>query len=664
MSGIAGYQGEFEPELLARMSAAIAHRGPDGEGSTILAPEGGAPPVGLAHRRLAVLDLSPEARQPLSVRCARCRDPEGGALVLVVDGEIYNFRELRGELERQGHLLRTGSDAEVLLHLYADQGPGLLSRLHGSFALAIYDGRTEGLPEGIRTGDLFLARDGLGIKPLYHAETDSGFLFASELKALLRYPNLSRELDYAALHQNLAYLWTPAPRTMLRGVRKMRPGFALLVRNGRVHREWCHYDLPYGREPRKTGEEELAEEVRVRLEAAVSRQMEAAVPVGAFLSGGLDSSAVVAMMRRIRPEERPRCYCIGFAGEESVDGTPADIPFARQAARELDVDLQILEVEPDIILHLERMLYLLDEPQADPAPINALLIAERARRDGIGVLLSGAGGDDIFSGYRRHRALHLERLWSGLPRGARALVAGASRRVAAGRGIGDMHSPWARRLAKLFSHIDLDADRRLVSYFWWSAEELRRGLYSPMLAAETAELDTAAPLLESLARIPGEGDRLNRMLYLEGKHFLADHNLNYGDRMGTSAGVEIRAPLLDRELVDFATRIPPRLKQRGSEGKYIFKKALEPYLPHAVIYRGKSGFGAPLRRWLRHELRERVEELLSPEALRSRGLFDPAAVRRLVDLDREGRVDGSYTIFALICIELWCRLLIDAPAGS
>jgi asparagine synthase (glutamine-hydrolysing) len=483
-------------------------------------------------------------------------------------------------------------------------------------------------------------------------------LFGSEINALLRDPTLPRDLDHVALHQTLAYLWTPAPRTMLSAVEKVRPGHALLLRGGRVLREWSFYDLPY-RGERLTGRgmDDVAAEVARLVEQAVSRQMMADVPVGAFLSGGLDSSAVVAMMRRARPGYRPVCYSIGFADGAGVDGAPADLPYARRVAEHLDVDLRTIEVQPSMIDNLERMLYHLDEPQADPAPIHAMLIAEQARRDGIKVLLSGAGGDDIFTGYRRHRALQMERAWSWLPRGARGVLMRAG--TAAGA-----RSTAARRVTKAFANAALDPETRTVAYLWWSGEATRRALYAPDLARELSGEDAAAPLLESLARIPGERDRLNRLLYLEGKHFLADHNLNYTDKTGMAHGVEARVPLLDLDLVDFATRIPVAMKQRGSVGKAVFKRAMEPYLPHDVIYRPKSGFGAPLRQWMRNELRERMEDTLSTASLERRGLFDPAAVRALGAADRAGTVDGAYTLFALMCVELWCRMFVDGTPGT
>jgi len=277
---------------------------------------------------------------------------------------------------------------------------------------------------------------------------------------------------------------------------------------------------------------------------------------------------------------------------------------------------------------------------------------------GIPVLLSGAGGDDLFSGYRRHWALSFERRWAWLPQGVRNGVQTIAARSASGRDAGQSNVA-LRRLAKMFAYAGENADRRLVSYFWWSTEQLRRALYSPEFASRVEKVDTAAPLLRSLQSIPAEHEPLQRMLFLECRHFLADHNLNYTDRAGMAAGVEVRVPLLDRDLVGLATRIPVALKQRGRIGKAIFKEAMHPYLPRDVIYRPKSGFGAPLRRWLRQELRTRVDETLDAAVLRSRGFFEPAAVRRLIELDRGGSIDGSYTIFALMCFELWCRKFVD-----
>ena len=647
MCGIAGVQGEFPADLLQRMTDTLAHRGPDGEGALWLdVPD--EMRTGLGHRRLAIIDLSTAGCQPMVL----------GAIALIFNGEIYNYRELRAELTAAGHRFTTQTDSEVLLHLYQRDGIDMLRHLNGIYAFAIHDARISGRPDGVGRGALLLARDQIGVKPLYYSTTPRGFLFASEIKALLCDAAIQREIDPLALQQMLAYLWTPAPRTMLRSVRKLEPGCAMVVHRGAVVRQWRHYRLPYDGQRDLRPRAAIAAELKRRVEDAVRRQLVADVPVGAFLSGGLDSSAVVAMMRRAQPDQRIQCFCIGFGDDVEDEGNPADLPYARRVAKHLRVDLEEIRIGAGAIGRLEEMVALLDEPQADPAPINALFIAERARAMGIPVLLSGAGGDDIFSGYRRHRALQFERWWAWLPQAARAGIQTAAAAAAMGRG-NRQGGVFGRRVTKMFAHAGEDAERRLISYFWWSPDRLRRNLYSADFAAQIGEADAAEPLRASLAEISAEHDPLQRMLYLETRHFLADHNLNYTDRAGMSAGVEVRVPLLDVELVDFAARIPASMKQRGGEGKSIFREAMLDVLPHEVVYRPKSGFGAPLRRWLRHELRDQVEETLDAAVLRRRGYFDPRAIRALIDDDRLGRIDGSYTIFALMCFELWCRRFID-----
>ena len=656
MCGIVGFQGSFHHELLQRMTDAVAHRGPDGEGTVMLRIDGQAP-TGLGHRRLAIIDLSRAGLQPMTV----VPDAGGGmraGLTLVYNGEIYNYRELRAELAAAGHRFTTETDSEVLLHLYERDGLEMLNHLNGIFAFAIHDARDAGRPDGMERGALFLARDQLGVKPLYYAESQGGFLFGSEIKALICDAGLSRDVDPVALHQMLAYLWTPAPRTMLAGVRKLEPGAALIVQQGRVRRHWRYYIPPYDGVMDMRPGAQIAEDLGARVANAVRRQLIADVPVGAFLSGGLDSSSIVAMMRREWPDRPITCFSIRFADGVDTEGNPADLPYARQVARHLGVDLEEVLVEPNSIDRLEEMVNLLDEPQADPAPINALLIAERARAMGIPVLLSGAGGDDIFSGYRRHWALCFEKRWAWLPRGVRCGVQRLAAANASGRGRGQSNVH-LRRMAKMFAYAGESPSRRLVSYYWWSTEQVRRALYTADFSQKVANTDTAEPLLESLHLIPEEHNPLQRMLFLDTRHFLADHNLNYTDRAGMAVGVEVRVPLLDIDVVRFAAHVPAHLKQRGRVGKAIFKQAMQPFLPHAVIYRPKSGFGAPLRRWLRAELRSKVNDTLDAAVLRRRGFFDPLAVRRLIELDRAGAIDASYTIFALMCFELWCRRFVD-----
>ena len=629
MCGIAGFSGNLDIQVLRKMSAAIVHRGPDDEGEFYDAAKG----VGLAHRRLSILDLSPTGHQPMI--------SEDGAVVLVFNGEIYNFRELRMELEARGHRFRGHSDTEVLLALYMVKGEDLLPYVNGIFAFALWDARQ-------RT--LLLARDGLGVKPLYYAEGKSGFVFASELKALLRVSEIGRDVDPIALQHYLTYLWCPAPSTLLRSVKKLEPGCALVVKNGRLDRRWRFYQLPFHDLPESMSESEAIHQTRDAVRTAVQRQMVADVPVGAFLSGGLDSSAVVAFAREASPGRRLQCFTMEMSAHDAAwEGIANDLPYAESAAQHLDVDLHTIKVGPEMADDLSKMIYHLDEPQGDPAPLNVLAISRLAREHGVKVLLSGAGGDDIFTGYRRHRALMVERYWSWMPRAVRAGIAELTASL-------PTSSPALRQLRKAFQYASYEGDRRLASYFYW----LRPDLAEELLSSEfSRRLVHEEPLVASLGELPDDVPRLNRMLYLECKHFLADHNLNYTDKLSMAAGVEVRVPLLDRELVALAARLPIQYKQRGAEGKWIFKKAMEGLLPREIIYRPKTGFGVPLRAWLRGPLKGAIRDILSPDSLRRRGWLNSEAVGRLLADNLSGGVDAAYPLFALLCIELWAQMFLD-----
>lgn len=637
MCGLAGYMGRFAPGLLEAMGAAIAHRGPDDSGSTVFAEDG----VGLAHRRLSIIDLSPRGHQPMLDATRRA--------AIVYNGELYNYRNLRQELVSDGMTFQSDSDTEVVLNLYLRDGPEILRRLNGIFAFAIWD---------LERRHLFLARDGLGVKPLYYAETSKGLLFASELKALLHEDSVPRSVDPRAVHNHLSYLWCPSPRTMLDAVKKLEPGCAMLAREGRIRTTWAYYQLPTQQPTLELTEEDAVSQVRSGLATAVERQLVSDVPVGSFLSGGLDSSSVVAMARRAQPDATLDCFTIGFRDDVAKrEGMAHDRPYAERVAGHLGVRLHTIYVGPEMIDELERMIFHLDEPQADPAPINTLFIAKLAREHGIKVLLSGTGGDDIFTGYRRHYAVCLEGLWSWLPRPARASLARLAGRIGPG---GEMR----RRLAKAFRYADLEGDERIASYFRWIHPSDAWPVLNPELRKQLEKEDAPDPLVAELAGLAPEVEPLSRMLHSDAKYFLADHNLNYGDKIPMAYGVEVRVPFLDPDLVELATRLPNRYKQHGWTGKWILRKAMEGILPRDVIYRSKTGFGAPLRHWMRNELRGVVEDVLSEESLRRRGLFDPAGVRRLVDLNRAGRIDAAYPIFSIMCMEFWCRMFLDGPVPA
>jgi asparagine synthase (glutamine-hydrolysing) len=630
MCGIAGFQGRFDPAVLDEMGASIAHRGPDDDG-VYYDPRSG---VGLAHRRLSIIDLSAGGHQPMI--------SDNSRVAIIFNGEIYNFRELRSELQERGHRFRGGSDTEVLLALYLLDGEEkMLTRLNGIFAFALWDRDRQ---------SLFVARDGMGVKPLYYAETSAGFLFGSEIKALLKAPEISRDIDPNAIRSYLTYLWCPAPRTPLRQVKKLEPGCALVVKSGRIERQWRFYAISFHQSHEFRSQEEAIEHTREMVRAAVQRQMVADVPLGAFLSGGVDSSAVVAFARQSAPRTRLPCFTIALdEGEARREGMTNDLRYARSVARHLDVDLHTIQVGSEMADELPKMIYHLDEPQADPAPLNVLFISRLAREHGIKVLLSGAGGDDIFSGYRRHRALALERYWSWVPQSVRAGLSAAARRLPS-------RPPALRRLGKAFTYAGFNGNDRLASYFYWLDPRTVEGLLTESFSAQSVSEE---PLLSSLNEIPEDTPALNRMLHLECKHFLADHNLNYTDKMSMAVGVEVRVPLLDPDLVSLAAGLPLHFKQRGAEGKWILKKAMEGILPREVIYRPKAGFGTPLRGWLHGPLKKMVADLLSEESLRKRRWFNAQAVAYLLEADRSGRVDATYPLFAVLCLELWARIFID-----
>jgi asparagine synthase (glutamine-hydrolysing) len=455
-----------------------------------------------------------------------------------------------------------------------------------------------------------------------------------------------------AVRQYTRFLWCPAPQTMLRTVRKLLPGHAAWVRAGEMMTSWQYYELPFEEPFRSLSSADTIGATRGVIARAVERQMVADVPVGAFLSGGLDSSAVVAFARRHEQAGPLRCFTIAFSdGKTATEGVADDLPYARRAARHLGVQLDEVTVGPATMDDLATMVYQLDEPQADLAPLNVGVISRAARQSGIKVLLSGAGGDDIFSGYRRHQSLQLEPAWSWLPHPARAALRGLSRRV-------PTRHPTLRRAVKVFSQAHRSSDDRIASYFYWLDPEQGDSLFEgdALLDARPSSGDA---LLDCVQSLPPDMPRLNKMLYLDTKFFLPDHNLNYTDKLSMAHGVEVRVPLLDYEVVRHAGRLRVEDKQRGPTTKWVFRKAMEGILPRDVIYRPKAGFGVPLREWMGKGLLPLVEDVLSEQSLAARGIFAPGAVRRLIELDRRGAIDAAYPILSIACIELWCRRFLD-----
>jgi len=562
----------------------------------------------------------------------------GGRYWITYNGEIYNFRSLRAGLEADGVRFRSDCDTEVLLALYEREGPRMLERINGIFAFGIWDAEA---------GEMFIARDRLGVKPLYHAEVDGCLYFASEVKALL--PALGGVgLRREVLADYLTFLWVPDPDTMFEGVYKLAPGHCATFADGRltIRQYW---DMAYEIEERP--EQDWVETVREAVGASVRRQMVSDVPLGSFLSGGIDSSAIVAEMAAVNGPVTT--FTVGFSARDlDMEIVPDDVRYARQVGRLLDVDYRERTLEPNVVELLPKLVWHMDEPVADPAAISTYLICSAARED-LTVVLSGMGGDEIFAGYPRHLAARIGRGIDLLPRSlVRSFSELVERRMTLG-GPGRLRGP-RRNLMKLARGLDAPALERYLTYCsYYRRPELQRLLSDDVPAGDPFRMHR-----RHLERVRGQ-HWLNQLLYLDMKTFLPCLNLTYTDKMSMATSAEVRVPLLDDELVALSGRVPPHLKLHHMTRKHVFKRSMEGVLPKDVIYRPKAGFGAPLRSWLVGELAPMVAEVLSPEAVRSRGLFDPNEVQRLIAANREGREDNALRLWSLLTIELWQQAFID-----
>jgi len=628
MCGIAGYVGRFEPALLGQMNRAQGHRGPDGSGEWHDAQ------AGLAHVRLAILDLSSTGAQPMA--------DATGRVVLSFNGEIYNYRELRTRLERRGIVFRGDSDTEVLANLLACYGPECLPWLNGIFAFAAWYPAEQ---------KLLLARDAAGVKPLYWAATPEGRVFASELKSLKGIPGIDWSLNPEAISAYLTLLYAPGELTPAKGVRKLLPGtFSEWRPDGSV-RNARFVPAHYAQEIQPFKEKDAIEACRHYLGQAVRRQLVSDVPLGGFLSGGLDSSAIAHhATQALGDAGRYPCFTIGPAqlAGLSAEGFAEDFPFAQKMSAHLGTSLQVADFDGRAIDDLDALVWTLDEPTPDVAAFAAQAICRQASRQGVKVLLSGAGGDDLFTGYRRHFALRSERYWGWAPASARALL----RR---GFATSTTDGPLRRRLAKLFRYADAAPAERLASYFLWIGHESLSPALSPMLRESMGTHRPVDLLLRSLDGLPAGVSRLNQMLHLERSHFLADHNLNYTDKMAMASGVEVRLPFLDPDLVAFSERLPDALKIRGSESKFVLRQSLRGILPDEIITRPTSGFGLPLRQLIHGTYGARLRELAHSGRLDATGLFSGEGALELLEADRRGEIDAAYPLLGILCLESWVR---------
>ncbi len=621
MCGIVGQlnRGDGAPvtrELLSRMCAAIVHRGPDDEGLFVDGT------FGMGMRRLSINDLAPSGNQPLG--------NEDGSVQVVCNGEIYNSPELRRDLEARGHRMRSHSDVAVIPHLYEEHGADFVRYLDGMFALALWDARRR---------RLVVARDSLGIKPLYVAERNGTLAFASEPMALVA-GGFGDALDYASLHHYLSLGYIPAPGSIFSDVRKLPPGTQLTVEPGKAPVETRYWELRFAPERAVRSLDDYTEEVLAALRAAVKSHLLSDVPVGVFLSGGVDSSGLVALMSEIAGR-KIKTFSVGFE-EKSFD----ELDLAREVARRYDTDHDEVVIRPDALAILPELARHFGEPFADSSSVPVYYVSQLAARK-VKVVLSGEGGDEVFAGYETYLAGKLSALYRRLPSiVGRTLVPAVVSRLPvshakvsfdykAKRFVGGAHLPLAD------------------GHFWWKVV-LSDAVQAELCTgpARNGHTDTAA-LFRAAAERAGSDDWLARLQAIDAHVYLPDDILTKADRMSMAHSLEARVPYLDRSLVELAARLPSELKLRRFTKKFVLKRALRRHVPEAILRAKKRGFNVPVPAWLRGELREMVADTLSAASLDRIGLFAPAYVQRLIDEHNAMRVDHSRPLWTLLVFMTW-----------
>lgn len=626
--GIIDLQGKraIDASMLARMNQSQAHRGPDETGLHV------EPGVGLGHRRLSIIDLS-NGQQPMF--------NADRSTVLVFNGEIYNFQSLMAELKRFGHHFRTHSDTEVIVHAWEQWGERCVDRLRGMFAFGLWDRKRQ---------CLFLARDRLGVKPLFYAYTKDGCLiFGSELKSLLCHSGLTRELDPMAIEDYFAYGYVPEPRTIFQQAYKLAPGHTLLQISGTLVQPKQYWDVPFTPHP-SMSEKQVGDELVERLRQAIEMRLVAEVPLGAFLSGGVDSSAIVALMAGLINEPLNTCS-ISF-GDPSFDETP----YAAVVARHYHTSHHTLRVEHDFSM-IDQLARLYDEPFADSSALPTYRVCQLARKH-VTVALSGDGGDENLAGYRRYRwHLHEERLRTRIPLALRRTVFGFL-------GLIYPKADWAPRVLRAKTTLEALSRDSVAAYFHSVSimpDAMRKRLFSPTFKRSLNGYRALDVLYRHAVASPAP-DALAQVQYFDLKTYLPGDILTKVDRASMANGLEVRVPLLDHELVEWISGLPSSLKLSNGEGKYIFKKALQPYLPREILYRDKMGFSVPLATWFRGPLRECLQRRLLGSTLSNCGLFNMAFVQELIERHQSGRCDYSVALWSLLMFESFLRNVLEPTA--
>jgi asparagine synthase (glutamine-hydrolysing) len=632
MCGIAGAYQQVDGEgVTETMGRCLEHRGPDEHGAYAYADE--RVHVQFAHRRLSIIDLH-HGQQPLVKR----------PFVLCYNGELYNYKELRSELIAGGARFTTTSDTEVVLESWRRWGPNCLRRFRGMFAFAILNQAT---------GSLFLARDQFGIKPLHYIRRKDGVVFASELKALVSTFGSELRMRPQALVASMLYYWVPDQWCSVQGVEKLQPGtWAEFLPDGTCHVE-SYWDIVEEAAAAAESHHDLGEVI----EASVRAHLVADVPVSAFLSGGLDSSIVTVLAKRANPQID--AYTITFRAEDHrLEAMPDDAIYARKVARRYGIELHEIEIKPDVVELLPRMVDILDEPIGDPAAINTLLMSEGARAAGVKVLLSGMGADELFGGYRKHMACLLAGRYRQLPGFVHRSAHGVVQRLpvtAGGRGL--RYARWAKRFATFAELPEEAAFRR--SYSLYAPAELAT-LVGPELRGEIDEVIAQHVEVYEDNQI---ADQVNRMCLADCRMFLPGLNLTYTDRASMAASTEVRVPFVDPDVFRAAFSVAGKEKIAGRTGKVALKRAAEAWLPSEIVHRPKASFSAPLRAWVTRDLREVIDEALLGGELVSTGFLNRPAVAALVEEDRAGREDRSKQIWQLLTLEFWYRQTRQAGVG-
>ncbi len=633
MCGIYGYlstKEKVDPDILRGMGDTLRHRGPDGEGEEIQqAVEWG---LGLGHTRLSIIDLSPAGKQPM------CN--EDGTIWITYNGEIYNFRELRTELEKNGHHFKSNSDTEVIIHLYEERGVRCLERLNGMFAFAIWD-RSE--------KTLFLARDRIGKKPLHYALYDGGIIFGSEIKALLKHPKVVREIDLGSLNKYLSYEYVPAPGTIFKSIRKVRPGYFLLYKNGELRTE-RYWDIPLSDHPigYKT-EDEYVEELREILERSVRSRLVADVPVGVFLSGGLDSSLVAAMAKRSNKDIE--CFSIGF-DEKSFD----ERKYAAKVAQSLNLkqNLRIFSTS-EMLENLKELPRLLDEPLADASILPTYLLSKMTSEK-LKVALSGDGGDELFAGYPTYQAHKLVTYFDSLPDSLKD----AAKSLALSLPVSDTDISFDFKIKQFLRGAGVSSEIRFFRWMGGFIDSEKKELLSDDLKAALRRHNSYEDIFSYLSE-SGLTKDLERILYLSMKLYLQDDILVKVDRAAMANGLEVRCPLLDYEFVEFACRLPTYYKLKGLKTKYLLKTAARGILPDEIIDRRKKGFGIPIARWLRNELKDFMLNSLEETKVKRQGFFNYAYIKKLIDDHLEKKQDNRKTLWSLLVFQIWHETYLENP---